>query len=222
MRTSGSTTHLVQYVRYLERLAQGDLGRSFATDEPVRKAIAARLPDDRAARVRGGGSSRLVVGVPLGLVAALNRGRIAIGRSSSSRCRGGRRRPSCSASYFSTSSPSSGYWFPLGGYGSFKHLVLPAFTLGVVGAAWYARMLRSAALNILSEDYVRMARSKGMPERIVIGRHVLRNAISPIVAMIGNRHRRLPRRRARHRARLRLARDRQQAWRAIRFNDVPW
>jgi peptide/nickel transport system permease protein len=76
-------------------------------------------------------------------------------------------------------------WFPLGGSGSFSHLVLPALTLGVAGAAWYARMLRSTVLNILSEDYVRMARAKGLSERVVVGRHILRNAISPIITMIG-------------------------------------
>src|SRR5258706_436784 len=57
--------------------------------------------------------------------------------------------------------------------------------LGAAGSAWYARMLRSTVLNILGEDYVRMARAKGMPERVVILRHVLRNAVSPVVAMIG-------------------------------------
>jgi peptide/nickel transport system permease protein len=63
--------------------------------------------------------------------------------------------------------------------------VLPAVALGAAGSAWYARMLRSTVLNILGEDYVRMARAKGMPERVVILRHVLRNAVSPVIAMIG-------------------------------------
>ena len=74
--------------------------------------------------------------------------------------------------------------FPLGGSGSFMHLVLPAVTLGIAGAAWYARMLRSTVLNITSEDYVRNARAKGMPNRIVVGRHVMRNAVGPIITMV--------------------------------------
>jgi len=75
--------------------------------------------------------------------------------------------------------------FPLGGSGSFRALILPALTLGVPGAAWYARMFRSAVLNILGEEYIRLARAKGLPERIVLIRHLLRNAVSPIVAMVG-------------------------------------
>ena len=112
-------------------------------------------------------------------------------------------------------------WFPLGGSGSFSHLDLPALTLGIAGAAWYARMLRSTTLNILSEDYVRMARAKGLSERIVVYRHVMRNAIGPIITMIG----------------LDvgiflggvLVIERvfawpgigEQAWRAVTFNDIP-
>ena len=77
------------------------------------------------------------------------------------------------------------HWFPLGGTVSPSAIVLPALTLGLPSAAWYVRMMRSEALNILSADYIRLARAKGLPERIVIGRHLLRNAIAPIVTMVG-------------------------------------
>jgi peptide/nickel transport system permease protein len=75
-------------------------------------------------------------------------------------------------------------WFPLGGSGSVSNLVLPALTLGVAGAAWYARILRSTVLNILGEDYIGFARAKGLSEWIIVWRHILRNAISPLITMI--------------------------------------
>jgi peptide/nickel transport system permease protein len=209
-----------QYVRYLGRILQGDLGRSFATDEPVLDAIADRLPETLELAL-GAAIVQLALGIPLGLVAALRHG---TGTDSAI----------LALSLLGVVVPTFvlGFlllyffafklgWFPLGGSGSLRHLVLPAVTLGVAGAAWYARMLRSTALNILSEDYVRTARAKGLPERLVVRRHVLRNSVGPIIAMIG----------------LDigvflggvLVIERvfawpgigDQAWRAITFNDVP-
>ncbi len=76
-------------------------------------------------------------------------------------------------------------WFPMSGFGTPSHVVLPAVTLGVLGAGWYARMVRSAMIDVLNQDYVRTARAKGISERKVILRHALPNALLPILAMIG-------------------------------------
>jgi peptide/nickel transport system permease protein len=76
-------------------------------------------------------------------------------------------------------------WFPIGGYGEAIHLVLPAVTLGIHTSAWYARVLRSAMLDILGQDYIRTARAKGAREFAVVARHGLRNALGPIVSMVG-------------------------------------
>jgi peptide/nickel transport system permease protein len=76
-------------------------------------------------------------------------------------------------------------WLPLGGYGSLRHLILPALAVGIAYAGWYARVIRSTLLDILARDYVRTARSKGLPERFVITRHALRNALIPVVTMWG-------------------------------------
>ncbi|MGO7420718.1 ABC transporter permease, partial [Rhizobium ruizarguesonis] len=76
-------------------------------------------------------------------------------------------------------------WFPMSGYGSFSHLVLPAVTLGICGAGWYARMVRSSMIDVLNQDYVRTARAKGLSSKRVILRHALPNAVLPIIAMIG-------------------------------------
>jgi len=76
-------------------------------------------------------------------------------------------------------------WFPIGGYGTWRHLVLPALTLGLLGAGWYARMMRSSMIDVLRQDYIRTARAKGLSARAVVLGHALPNAILPIVAMIG-------------------------------------
>ena len=76
-------------------------------------------------------------------------------------------------------------WFPMSGYGTPSHVVLPALTLGLLGAGWYARMVRSAMIDVLHQDYVRTARAKGLTRARVILRHALPNALLPIVAMIG-------------------------------------
>src|SRR5262249_40185515 len=76
-------------------------------------------------------------------------------------------------------------WFPMGGFGSLAHLILPALTLGIAGGGWYARMTRSSMVDVLRQDYIRTARAKGLSERTVVLVHALRNGILPIIAMVG-------------------------------------
>src|SRR3954451_22240828 len=89
-------------------------------------------------------------------------------------------------------------WFPIGGYGGLPHLVLPPLTLGllgggwdgrgerlILGGGWYGRMMRSSMVEVLGQDYIRTARAKGAGERRVVLVHALRNAILPILAMVG-------------------------------------
>jgi peptide/nickel transport system permease protein len=173
-----------QYGLYLGRLARGNLGTSFVSGQSVGSLIWSRILYT-AALALAAMAVQLSLGIPLGLVAAVKRGTLTD-------------RAILVLSLVGAAAPAFvvGFvllyllafklgWFPLGGSASVSALVLPAITLGVYGAAWYIRMLRSAALNILSEDYIRMARSKGIPERTILFRHVLRNAIGPIVTMIG-------------------------------------
>src|SRR5207237_7638491 len=76
-------------------------------------------------------------------------------------------------------------WFPVAGTGGVQHLVLPAVTLGLVSTAYIARMARSSMLEVLGRDYVRTARAKGLRSGAVIQRHALRNALIPLVTIIG-------------------------------------
>ena len=174
----------VQYLAYVTRLAQGDLGRSYARKSDVGPLIASRLPPTLLLMF-GAIMAELLIGLPAGLYAASRRGKAGD-------------KTAMILSFLSISTPQFvlglsllyvfAYllsWAPLGGYGTFSHLVLPALTLGLAGGGWYSRMMRSSMIEVLQQDYIRTARAKGMPEWRVLLRHGLRNAILPIIAMIG-------------------------------------
>ncbi len=175
---------LIQFWNYLTGLAQGDLGRSYAQKTEVWTLIVARLPATLTL-MAAGILVEVVLGITFGTIAAVKRG-------------GPVDRLVMMASFVGVSAPQFVVallllyvfavtlgWFPMSGYGSFAHVVLPATTLGVLGAGWYARMVRSAMIDVLNQDYVRTARAKGLSSRRIIFRHALPNAILPIVAMIG-------------------------------------
>jgi peptide/nickel transport system permease protein len=173
-----------QYWRYLTNLAQGDLGRSYLQKTEVSVLIASRLPASLLLMV-GAIFCELALGLTMGLVAALKRGRAAD-------------QALMVLSFLCVSAPQFVVgilllyifavklgWFPIGGYGRFSHLVLPSLTLGLLGAGWYARMMRSSMLDVLRQDYVRTARAKGLARAQVVLGHALPNALLPIIAMIG-------------------------------------
>ena len=173
-----------RYVTYLGRLVQGDLGRSYAQKTQVAELIASRLPATLLL-LAGAIFFELLLGLPAGILAAVKRGR----RTD---------RAVMMFSFVGISAPQfvvgllllyvfaylAGL-FPMSGYGTVGHLVLPALTLGVAGSGWYSRMIRSSMVDVLRQDYVRTARAKGVAERGVVLVHALRNAILPVVAMIG-------------------------------------
>jgi ABC-type dipeptide/oligopeptide/nickel transport system permease component len=76
-------------------------------------------------------------------------------------------------------------WLPVMGSGSLRHLILPALTLGLIASTVQARIVRSSMLEVLNSDYVRTARAKGLPSRLVILRHALKNALIPLVTILG-------------------------------------
>jgi len=76
-------------------------------------------------------------------------------------------------------------WFPVGGHGTWAHLVLPTLSVALPWSAWYAIFLRSNLLDTISADYVRTAYAKGLPQRLVVLRHLLRNAMLPVLTMVG-------------------------------------
>ena len=175
---------IVQYSRYMAGLFQGDLGRSFLQRTEVSTLIGARLPATLQL-MAAGIATELVLGLSMGVAAALTRGKALDNIL-------------MITSFVTVSAPQFVVsllllyvfavklgWFPIGGYGTFAHIVLPALTLGLLGSGWYSRMMRSSMVEVLRTDYIRTARAKGLTRARVIMRHALPNAILPVIAMIG-------------------------------------
>ena len=173
-----------QYLRYLGRLLQGDLGRSYIQRAEVAELIGARLPATLLL-MAGAIVAELLIGLSAGVWAALRRGSHGD-------------RAVMVAAFAAVSAPQFVVgilllyvfsvrlgWLPLGGYGEFRHLILPALTLGLLGGGWYARMTRSAMIEALALDHIRTARAKGVGAARVVLHHALRGAALPIVAMVG-------------------------------------
>ena len=173
-----------QYLIFLGRAATGDLGNSVVTREPVVGLIATRLPSSLT--LAGVGMVlATAMAVPLGVIAALNRGKpidtLAKGLA-----------------IFGQSVPSFWVgilliqlfavnlrWLPPSGSATPLHYVLPAFTMSLFVLAGMTRLLRSSMLEAMDGEFVKFARSKGVPERRVIWHHALRNALVPVIGFGG-------------------------------------
>jgi ABC-type dipeptide/oligopeptide/nickel transport system permease component len=175
----------VQYAVYLGGLLRGDLGRSTATSAPV-------APDlgDRFLRTLQLAGAAIVVaallGGSLGVLGATHRSSMTDYAAAILALAG-----------VSTPIFWSGLilillfsvhleWLPAGGSGSLRHLVLPAISLGLFGAGVIARQTRSSLLEVLGQDFIRAARSKGLSERVVVYKHALKNALIPVVTVLGD------------------------------------
>ncbi len=182
----------VQFVQWSWRLLHGDLGQSIVSGQPVVGLIMQRIGPTVAVSITTILLS-VIVGVPAGVLAAWQRGgwidRIAMWTSVT-----GFAVPTFAMGYFwiyvlsmqMNLFPVQGYVPMADGFGDFlSHLVLPTLTLSLVYIALIARVARTSMLEVLSEDFVRTARAKGLPERIVVFRHALRNAAVPIVSIVG-------------------------------------
>ncbi len=176
---------LTQYFRYARNVfLEQDLGRSYVTNRPVYNEIIARYPNTIKLAV----SAVLVailVGIPLGVISAIKQYSIIdnismffalIGVSMPIFWQG--------ILLILLFSLTLG-WLPSAGYSTWQHMILPAFTLGTGSAAIIARMTRSSMLEVYRQDYVRTARAKGLKEFYVVNRHALRNALIPVVTVVG-------------------------------------
>jgi peptide/nickel transport system permease protein len=182
---------VVQYVNWLGNALTGDLGVSFRSGRPVTELILERLPATMSLAL-GAILVALLIALPLGLISAL--------------------RPRSVVDYVATFISQAGIsipdfwlaivsilvfsltlsWLPSSGYVGLtddpvewaRHLVLPSVVVGTVSGAILTRFVRSSALEALGQDYTRTARAKGLPRRVVVNRHVLRNALVPVVTLI--------------------------------------
>lgn len=175
---------IMQFLHYVGNLLHGDLGRSYTQKTEVLPLILARLPATLIL-MAAGIVVEVALGLTFGIIAAVRRG-------------GFVDRSVMMLSFVGVSSPqfvvallllyvfaATLGWFPMSGFGTARHVVLPALTLGVLGAGWYARMVRSAMIEVLRQDYVRTAHAKGLSGRRVVLGHALPNALLPIIAMVG-------------------------------------
>ena len=173
-----------QYFQYLKGLLHGDLGRSFIQRSQVSELIGARLVP--SLQLMGLGIAfELLIGIGLGIVAALRRDSFIDRLLMAFSCVGVSSLQFIAAMLFLYFFAVRLDWFPMGGYGEFRHILLPALTLGILGSGWYSRMVRSSMIEVLHQDFIRTARAKGLSRVRVVFRHVLPNAIVPVIPMIG-------------------------------------
>jgi ABC-type dipeptide/oligopeptide/nickel transport system permease component len=177
---------LVQYMAYVERLARGDLGKSITTRRPVSQELAPRF----VATLKLSLASIIfatVVGVALGVIAAVTRGTVwdhltgvvaLLGVSIPIFWLG-----LLLMYLFSVQL----HWLPTAGDETWRHYFMPTFCLSTFSLAFIARMTRSSLLEVIGQDYIRTARAKGVPESLVVGWHALRNALLPVVTVVGLR-----------------------------------
>ncbi len=181
----------VQYFEFLGAALQGDLGRSLVSGRPIIGEVTAVLPhtiDLTLASLIVG----TLIGIPLGIWAALNRNRFIDYAARIGSLIGLSFPVFVSGIFLLLVFALHWRWFPVIGSANLADpgdrlwkLVLPTANLGLIMAAYITRVTRSAMLQVLSEDYVRTARAKGVPWRIVVRRHALRNALIPVVTVVG-------------------------------------
>jgi len=174
----------IQYFSFLGRLFHLNLGKSIIYHEGVTKLLAAKLPNT----LKLTGSALLlsyVFAIPLGILAAVKRNTI-IDYISMGIAIAGVSVPSFWLGFILISLFAIHlHWFPIAGYGGIKYLILPAVTLGFGGAAVVARMMRSSMLEVINQDYIVTAEAKGLRYWTVITKHALRNALIPIITLLG-------------------------------------
>jgi peptide/nickel transport system permease protein len=173
-----------QFAAYLGKLAHGDFGRSIHTHQPISALLAERVPATARLALLALAFA-LMIGLPLGIAAALHH----------------RRWPDSGATLFALTLSAMPHfwlgplfmlvfalwlgWLPVSGMEEAASVVLPALTLASGLAAILTRMTRASLLEVLHEDFVRTARAKGLPERVVVLRHALKAALLPVVTVVG-------------------------------------
>lgn len=175
----------VQYFRYVKNaVVDRDLGRSYVTKRPVFSEIASRFPNTlKLAAI--GVFIAVLIGVPVGIISATRQYSVfdnvamvfaLIGVSMPNFWQG-----LLLILLFSIKLQ----WLPSSGFDTLKHMILPGITIGTSSAAIITRMTRSSMLEVVRQDYIRTARAKGQAESIVINQHALKNALIPVVTVIG-------------------------------------
>ncbi|MCS0791430.1 ABC transporter permease [Cytobacillus firmus] len=174
----------VQYLSYVGDVVKGDFGESIRTSRPVLDEILVRLPITLELAFWSIVIT-IVLGVLIGIIAATKQNSFTdvglmmvalLGVSLPNFWLG-----LMLIIYFSVGLQ----WFPVAGWGTFSHVILPAITLGTGGAAIVARMTRASMLEVIRQDYIRTAKAKGVRRRLIIYKHALKNALIPVITVVG-------------------------------------
>lgn len=175
---------IIQYFQYVVDVVRGDLGVSIRSNLPVLNEIMTRFPTTMELALASIFIT-IVFGMLAGIISATKQYTSAditimiialLGVSLPSFCLG------LSLIYFFSVKM---HLFPVAGWGTWKHVVLPAITLGASGAAIVARMTRSSMLDVIRQDYIRTAKAKGLKLRVIIYKHALKNALIPVITVVG-------------------------------------
>ncbi|MBC2856567.1 MAG: ABC transporter permease [Cetobacterium sp.] len=175
---------LIQYFKFVKNAIVGDFGRSYTTGREVFGEIFSRFPNTLILAVLGV-IIAIVIGIPLGIISATKQYSL-LDSVSMIAALLGVSMPNfwLGLMLILTFSVKLG-WLPSGGFDGWKSIILPAVTLGVGSAAIITRMTRSSMLEVIRQDYIRTARAKGVLERVVITKHALKNALIPVITVIG-------------------------------------
>lgn len=174
----------IQYFHWLINILQGDFGYSYCTDRPVLNEILAKLPATIQLAIAGTILS-LTIAIPIGVISATKQYSVIDNLG-------------MTGALIGVSMPNfwlglllilffSVYlgWLPVFGRGGIEHLILPAITLGTGMAAITTRLTRSSMLEVLRQDYITTAKAKGLSEKIIVWKHALKNALIPVVTIVG-------------------------------------
>ncbi|MDO4690720.1 MAG: ABC transporter permease [Fusobacterium sp.] len=174
----------IQYFRFIKNAIMGDFGRSYTTGREVFKEIFSRFPNTLVLAVLGVLIS-IIIGIPIGIISATKQYSFL---------------DSFSMVFALLGVSMPVFWLglmliltfsvklrllPSGGFDGLSSIILPAITLGVGSAAIITRMTRSSMLEVIRQDYIRTARAKGVAEKVVIYKHALKNALIPIITVVG-------------------------------------
>ncbi|RXJ00708.1 ABC transporter permease [Anaerobacillus alkaliphilus] len=174
-----------QYIRYVTNAVQGDLGTSIRTNRSVTNEIFDKRFWITVELALIGTALAVIIGLVAGIISATKKYTFAdvsimivalFGLSMPNFWLG------IMLIYFFSVNLG---WVPVAGWGTWKHMILPAITLGTGGAAIIARMTRSSMLDVINQDYIRTAYAKGVSDKLVIYKHALRNALIPVVTVVG-------------------------------------
>ncbi|MGG1659372.1 ABC transporter permease [Brevibacillus sp. NRS-1366] len=173
-----------QYVHFLVQAVQGDFGDSLKFHQPSLDVVLERIPATLELTLLATVLS-IVIAIPLGIYSAVNRNSVSENLVTVAVFLGQSMPIFWTGIMLMLLFGVKLHWLPVSGRGSWEHLIMPAFTLAVWVAPTTLRIVRSSMLEVLQQDYIRTARSKGLGEKVVIYKHALKNAAIPIITVVG-------------------------------------